>query len=139
MRRTFLVTLMLVFLCLGSTGCITWSHGIKPVQPYYGRAVSDTPLVLEWNPATEPSDETRYHVAIWDASSVQVYGATNLAETRHVVSKQLAAGKHTWSVRPLYLRDEKWVPGNWNRRKYFYFIGVLFGWGSQPYYFIYEP
>jgi len=139
MRRMLLLSFVVLLVCVSGTGCVTWGHGIDPVQPHYGRSVSEAPLIVEWSPASEPSDETRYHVAIWDASGAQVYGATNLKETRYVVSKQLAPGKHTWSVRPLYLRDKKWVPGNWNHRKYFYFVGVLFGWGRQPYYFIYEP
>jgi hypothetical protein len=121
-------------------GCVTWSQGLAPVRPRYGDVLEPDAPLLEWKPAAEPADETRYDVAVFDASGANVYQVDDLSEPRHIVTAPLAPGKYQWTVRPAFRRGDQWTRGAANARKYFYFAVVLFGWGTQPYeFFVKQP
>lgn len=137
--KHLLATLLLVSAGTTLSGCITWSQGLAPVRPRYGDAVKQGAPLLEWKAATEPADETRYELTVFDTAEAAVYQASDLTETSHTIGATLAPGRYHWTVRPLYRRGEQWVPGPWNARKYFLFAVVFFQWGSQPYEFHVVP
>ena len=95
-----------LLLAVSGTGCFTWPNGIEPVQPKYGQYVTENPLVLEWLPAKTsivlaesgcipPSCSTliRYHLAIFDSDSKNVYEVKNLVTTSHNVPNMIFANR----------------------------------------------
>ncbi|MBW2715250.1 MAG: hypothetical protein JRD03_04200 [Deltaproteobacteria bacterium] len=64
-----------------------------------------------------------------------MYHASDIVGTRHVVNMSLTSGHYRWTVRPFYLNNGRWEAGKWNRRKYFWFGVVVFGWGGSLYEF----
>jgi hypothetical protein len=96
--------------------------------------------MLTWKPVDpNGAEEVRYHVAVFDRTNQLVHEANDLRDTSHRVDSPLSPGRYRWTVRPQYLRDGKWEAGAWNRRKYFWFAVVVFGWGEKLYEFQVSP
>jgi hypothetical protein len=128
--------LLAAAIALSLTGCFTWPGGISPISPKHGQTVPLESATLSWKPVPlDGAESLQYQVSVLDSLKTVVYENVVAQGTSHRVEGALAPGRYQWTVRPLYLRNGSWKEGRWNRRKYFYFAGVLFGWGETLYEF----
>lgn len=135
MRRFFvLCTLPLL---LG--GCISWNHGLKPLEPSYSVGWSSSVPTLtptfRWAayPLREGEEHLRYHFQLVRERTI-VLQRDDLPEPVFTVPSPLEpATSYTWSVRPIWQSGTQTRWGEWNGKHYFYLTPILIGWGGMHY------
>jgi len=130
------IALVLSAVMCGTTGCATTGVGLSPIHPKHGEWIKEDVIQLEWEPATEEADETRYQLCVFKGNDkISMYQVGDLVEPEHVMTGDFEPGAYKWMVRPMFLRNGAWHPGEWSYRKYFYFAVVVFGWKEEMYEF----
>lgn len=135
MRRLLVALCLLPALC----GCISWNHGLKPVEPAYGlgwnSSVSSLTPTFRWEPRPLQSGEEdlHYHFQLVTERTI-VLQRDDLREPSFTPPVPLKpATSYTWSVRPVWRNGELTHWGEWNGKHYFYLTPILLGWGGMNY------